>query len=1568
MKRTYTIVQWLAFLFCLHLANPMAAQDKLWGFSTTGGNDGIGSIYRMNPADNSIQTLFSFKADTVNQGLYPGGNLVAYNNKLYGAAGGGGSNNGGLLFSFDPATGKYTVLYTFDGTHGSTPNGSLTLFQDKLYGLTRLGGAANTGVLFSFDPATNTYSDLLEFAGATGTYPNGGLTVYNNFLYGVTSDGGAFGAGTVFRFDPSAATNNFISISLTAPSTGGNPTGNLAVCNGLLFGQTFAGGAKRVGTIFSCPPDLSSITNRHNFTYLNESSVPEGGRPQGSLVMYKNTLYGLTTGGPDDGGGILYAFTPAADPANDSYVLKVTTGLGSDFQGNSLIVYNDLLYGATYSSSSTNGSTVFSYDPNSTATTVHQLSDIPGSHNAALLVYNNGLWGLLSYGGTAGNGEIFRVDLTTSQYQREISMGIINSGNGTGPTGTPVLAGGSLLGITNTGGMNNQGILFSYNQSTGVFTKLADFDMANTGTQAGNLLVSDSVVYGVTHNGAGKGQGAIFSYDLRKNDGIKKLLDLDANDPAGGYGQQGDIAIVNNKLYLTLLYGGAQGFGGLYEYDIAANTLSAKHSYNYLDGHGYLPTSGVTLGNSNVLYGQTAYGGATNQGVLFSFDPATGTYTEVFNLAVDGGAVASKLIYAGGKLYGEAAGSAPQLFSYDIAGNSFTTLHVFDATTEGAINGRFALSAGKLYGITMNPNRIWQYDMAGNSFSFAQGLDAIGSDFYNTGLLTVSPQPQQISFSDMTVAYGHADFDPGAKASSGLPVTYTVEDPTVATIVNGKLHLLKTGNTLITASQAGNDAFKKATDVQANLTVNKGLVQVIANDTTMVYGKVNPAALSLHYTGFAPGEDSTVLTTPATVTTDATADAHVRSQNYTITPAGAAAVNYDFTYKNGTLTVAPAPITIKADDKQKLLGAPDPVFTATTTGFANAADSATLKSQLVFTVVPTGEGASDIVPSGISSTDYTITYVKGTLTEDRFAFDPVTAKSYGAADFTLSAKALNGATATFSGNNPAVATVTTGGNVHIVGAGTITFTASFPAAGADPATTRTQTITVAPQLLTVRASNQVVYLGDAIPTLTFQYSGFVNNEDSTSLTVQPVAFTTATATSPVGTYSITVSGGVATNYTFNYVPGVLTIANRPLLPQTISFAPIADKTYGDADVALNITSDNPGNPIMLRSSNSRVATITDDNMVHITGAGTVTITASQAGDATHSAAKEVTQTFTVNKATLTITADNKTKLYGAPVPELTLNYSGWVNKETIAVLTTVPVASVAASTTTPTGSYPISISAAAAGNYTFRYVPGVLVITPVQQVISFPALPGKVYGDVDFPAGASSNNNSLPVTYNSSNTAVATVAADGTLHITGAGTAVITASQAGNSNYADASSVSQQLVVRPAPLVITPDDKVKIQGQNNPLFTFSFAGFVQGEDSSKVMLAAPVATTTADNNALPGSYPITASGAVANANYSISYRTGTLKVITDSTKHDDKLNAWCSNPGQLEVNVFAVANQKATVELYSLYGQKLLSQQVYLVNGNNSFHYPVTNVSSGLYVVRVAGQYLLLTQKIRINR
>jgi hypothetical protein len=100
-----------------------------------------------------------------------------------------------------------------------------------------------------------------------------------------------------------------------------------------------------------------------------------------------------------------------------------------------------------------------------------------------------------------------------------------------------------------------------------------------------------------------------------------------------------------------------------------------------------------------------------------------------------------------------------------------------------------------------------------------------------------------------------------------------------------------------------------------------------------------------------------------------------------------------------------------------------------------------------------------------------------------------------------------------------------------------------------------------------------------------------------------------------------------------------------------------------------------------------------------------------------------------------------------------------------------------------------------------------LTILKGDQSISFPSLPGKATDDPDFSPGASASSG-LPVSYTSSNTAVATIE-NGMIHITGAGSSTITASQPGSSNYNPAAEVLQPLNVTLATGIEDPIADIK---------------------------------------------------------------------------------------------------------------------------------------------------------------
>jgi hypothetical protein len=97
-------------------------------------------------------------------------------------------------------------------------------------------------------------------------------------------------------------------------------------------------------------------------------------------------------------------------------------------------------------------------------------------------------------------------------------------------------------------------------------------------------------------------------------------------------------------------------------------------------------------------------------------------------------------------------------------------------------------------------------------------------------------------------------------------------------------------------------------------------------------------------------------------------------------------------------------------------------------------------------------------------------------------------------------------------------------------------------------TYNTANFTILPALLTITADDKSKVAGAAVPPLTASFSGFVAGDTELSLVTPPVFSTTATSTSPGGTYPIVVSGATQPNYDIHFVPGTLTISSDTTAP------------------------------------------------------------------------------------------------------------------------------------------------------------------------------------------------------------------------------------------------------------------------------------------------------------------------------------------------------------------------------------------------------------------------------------
>jgi hypothetical protein len=180
-------------------------------------------------------------------------------------------------------------------------------------------------------------------------------------------------------------------------------------------------------------------------------------------------------------------------------------------------------------------------------------------------------------------------------------------------------------------------------------------------------------------------------------------------------------------------------------------------------------------------------------------------------------------------------------------------------------------------------------------------------------------------------------------------------------------------------------------------------------------------------------------------------------------------------------------------------------------------------------------------------------------------------------------------------------------------------------------------------------------------------------------------------------------------------------------------------------------------------------------------------------------AGSATGTLTIDKATAVFRANDVSRAYGSPNPALTFTCTGFVNGETVSVIDAVTTMSTTATQTSIAGTYPITIVGGSDNNYNITLQNGTLTVTKANQTVTLTAFPAKTFGDAPFALSATASSG-LPVTYSSSNAAVATVSGN-MVTIVGAGTATITATQIGDGNYNPANTSHTLTVGKATPVL-----------------------------------------------------------------------------------------------------------------------------------------------------------------------
>lgn len=433
-----------------------------------------------------------------------------------------------------------------------------------------------------------------------------------------------------------------------------------------------------------------------------------------------------------------------------------------------------------------------------------------------------------------------------------------------------------------------------------------------------------------------------------------------------------------------------------------------------------------------------------------------------------------------------------------------------------------------------------------------------------------------------------------------------------------------------------------------------------------------------------------------------------------------------FENSQGSLTqlIDPAALTVTADDKTKVYGQASPLLTHTITGFVNNDTTSVVSgSPILSTAATTSSGVGNypitLAQGTLIAANYTFAFVNGSLSVTPAALT-ITANdqtmTYGGTLPTLTmayAGLANGDTPATFGISPNVAPAVTAPASKHVG----TYSGVIVASGAsDPDYTISYaagTLTVTPAALTITANDQTMTYGGTLPTLTVTYTGLVNGDTpatfSTSPNVAPAV--TAPATKHVGAYTgvIIASGASDPDYAISYVAGTLTVT-----PATLTVtADNKTKVYGSANPPLTDTITG-----FVNGDASSVVNGAASLTTAATSASGVGNYAIDAGLGTLNAADYtfafVNGNLSITPAPLTVTADNKSKVYGQANPPLTDTITGFVNGDTASVISGAADLNTVATTASGVGSYTITAGPGtlSAANYTFSFVNGTLTVNP----------------------------------------------------------------------------------------------------------------------------------------------------------------------------------------------------------------------------------------------------------------
>jgi uncharacterized repeat protein (TIGR03803 family) len=335
-------------------------QGNLYGITYLGpmgngclGNEGCGTVYRLQPSSNGTWTETVIHAFNGSDAAYPESSLIVdAQGHLYGSTDGRGGSGQypEVVYQLTPVSnGTWTesILYQFSGSLDVMPRDLTFDAAGNLYGTTSAGGLHDSGIAFSLNRSSGWQERLLhtfeQYPSGGGGNPGGAITFdADGNLYGSAGDG-ADGSGVVYKLTNQGGVfwHETVLYTFTGGSDGNGPWGVIFGPDGSLYGVTQNGGYYGNDSCFLGCGTVFKLTSNSDGTWTKTALYAfHGGHDDGALPVEHLTfdeagnIYGVTEGGGRGynlcgvGCGTVFKLTPSSGSHwTESIVYFFTDGL-----------------------------------------------------------------------------------------------------------------------------------------------------------------------------------------------------------------------------------------------------------------------------------------------------------------------------------------------------------------------------------------------------------------------------------------------------------------------------------------------------------------------------------------------------------------------------------------------------------------------------------------------------------------------------------------------------------------------------------------------------------------------------------------------------------------------------------------------------------------------------------------------------------------------------------------------------------------------------------------------------------------------------------------------------------------------------------------------------------------------------------------------------------------------------------------------------------------------------------------------------------------------------------------